>query len=87
MDLTELPNIGATVANRLRGIGIDSLDDLKRVGAVQAYAMMKEQNEGKTLPVCYYLYSLQGAITGVHWDALGQETKDELRRKAESLAE
>jgi DNA transformation protein len=32
--------------------------------------------------VCYYLYSLQGALMGVHWDSVPKNVKDELFLKA-----
>jgi len=40
-------------------------------------------NLGHTLPVCYYLYSLQGALLGLHWDDLPTELKTELRKQVD----
>jgi len=31
------------------------------------------------MPICYYLYSFQGAFDGVHWDALSPATKELLK--------
>lgn len=62
-DLTDLKNIGKKIAGRLNEVGIFSEDDLRRVGAVSAYSMIKEKHPNETLPVCYYLYSFEGALT------------------------
>lgn len=76
--LLGLPNIGPTIAARLEAVGIGTVGDLKRVGVAGAYTLVKANNPGKTIPVCYYLYSLQGALDGVHWDAVPDKTKQEL---------
>jgi DNA transformation protein len=34
------------------------------------------------MPVCYYLYSLEGALRGKHWDALGESVKRSLLERA-----
>jgi len=61
--LTELRNIGKKIADRLNHVGIFSEDDLRRVGAVGAYRMIRDRCPDETLPVCYYLYSFEGALT------------------------
>lgn len=62
-------------------VGISTVGQLRRVGIATAYDMVKANNPGKTIPVCYYLYSLQGALDGVHWDALPEKTKQNLLRE------
>lgn len=59
-------------------MGICTVGDLKRVGVAYTYTLVKANNPGKTIPVCYYLYSLQGALDGVHWDAVPKKTKQQL---------
>lgn len=81
--VSELQNIGKTVANRLNQIGIMTKGDLERVGSVSAYCEMKQQFPEVRLPLCYYLYSLEGALTDKHWDNIGTDTKRSLREKAE----
>ena len=80
--LTELKNIGKTVASRLHGIGISNEAELKKLGAPKAYKWLCEQNPGMRLPVCYYLYSLQGAIQNKHWDDFTEQEKTKLRAAA-----
>lgn len=80
--LSELQNIGKTVASKLHDIGITNEFELKELGAAKAYQYLSAQNPGKHLPVCYYLYSLEGAIQGKHWDAFSEKEKARLRRAA-----
>ncbi len=81
--LSELKNIGNTVEKRLNEIGVYTKAELEQVGPAEAYKEMKANHPDKTLPVCYYLYSLEGAITGVHWDDVPEETKKLLQKQIE----
>ena len=80
--LTALPNIGKTVAARLHEIGITSEAELRKIGSAKAYRWMPERHAGRHLPVCYYLYSLEGAIQDKYWDDFAVKEKEQLRRKA-----
>lgn len=80
--LDKLQNIGKTVASRLHEIGITADKELRELGAAKAYQWLSRNNEGKHLPVCYYLYSLEGAIQDKHWDALSDAEKKQLRLAA-----
>ena len=77
-NLTDLRNIGKTIAERLNEVGIYSEDDLRSVGAVGAHRLIKEKHPNETLAVCYYLYSFEGALTDKHWNALDEERKQHL---------
>ena len=79
--LTELKNIGKKIAGRLNEVGIFSEDELRVVGAVEAHRMIKEEYPDETLPVCYYLYSFEGALCDKHWDNIGEKRKQELKEK------
>ena len=80
--LNGLTNIGRTIAARLEIVGIRTVGDLRRVGGpAAAYKLVAANNPGKTTPVCYYLYSLQGALDGKHWDALPEKVKQKLLRQ------
>ena len=80
--LAELPNIGPTIENRLNEIGVYNRADLERIGAANAYRRICENHPDQTVPVCYYLYSLQGALMGVHWNNVPKKVKDELLSSA-----
>jgi DNA transformation protein and related proteins len=81
-NLAELRNIGPTIKHRLNEIGVHTRADLKRVGAVNAYLRICAHYPRRTIPVCYYLYSLQGALMGLHWDDLPGPVKADLLSKA-----
>lgn len=78
-NLTHLKNIGKKIAGRLNEVGIYSEDDLRRVGAVGAHSMIKKNHPNETLPVCYYLYSFEGALSDTHWNEIGEQRKQQLR--------
>lgn len=77
-ELSDLKNIGPTIEKRLNEINIYTRSDLKRIGPVKAYQWICRNYPDKTIPVCYYLYSLQGALLDVHWDKVPKEMKDQL---------
>ncbi|MCX4030084.1 TfoX/Sxy family DNA transformation protein [Endozoicomonas sp. SM1973] len=77
-ELTQFRNIGKTVAKRLASINIKTFDDLAKVGSATAYQMLSADT-GQRLPVCYYLYSLEGALQDRHWDDFSEEEKYQLR--------
>lgn len=74
-------NIGATILKRLNEIGIHSLADLAKVTPVTAYKILCERNPGRTFPVCYYLFSLQGALLDLHWNDLPKNMKNDLLKQ------
>ncbi len=80
--LSELKNIGKTVEQKLKKIGINNAAELKRLGSAKAYKWLSEQEPEKHLPVCYYLYSLEGAISNKHWNELTETEKKRLRLDA-----
>jgi DNA transformation protein len=80
-NLTTLKNLGPTILKNLESIGIKCLEDLKKIGPVGVYKKLQKTYPNKTWPVCYYLYSIEGALTGKHWDKIGKKRKDELLRE------
>ena len=76
--LKELKNLGPTIINNLDRIGISTIEDLKAVGAVGVYKEITNRYPGKTWPVCYYLYSIEGALTNQHWNNIGKKKNEEL---------
>ena len=61
-------NIGATIEKRLNEIGVFSLADLAQTTPVKAYQNICKQHPSKTFPICYYLYSFQGALLDLYWN-------------------
>lgn len=79
--LTELPNIGAKLAGMLEDAGVRNRSDIRRIGAPALYRRLQATSPRK-LPVCYYLYSLEGAVQGRHWNDFTETEKRKLRLAA-----
>ena len=78
-ELAKLRNIGPTIERRLGAVGIRTRRDLQRLGAVNAFRQIRKRFSDKSISVCYYLYSLEGALRDVHWDDLPPQVKQRLR--------
>ncbi len=78
--LTDLKNIGNKIAGRLNEVGIFSEEELRFYGAVEAHKMIKKNHPNETLPVCYYLYSFEGALCNKHWNEIEEKKKQELKK-------
>lgn len=74
--LTGLPNIGPEVAKQLEAVGILTIDDLKRVGAKEAWLRILAIDSSACI---HRLYGLQGAIFGISKRELAIEEKQELK--------
>lgn len=79
--LSTLKNIGAGIEKKLNEIGIFTKEDLEVIGPAEAYKKIKENNPDKTIPVCYYLYSFEGALTDKHWNDISEKSKKTLLEK------
>lgn len=77
-DLTSLPNIGETLAEKLRGIGIHTYEELAGMGSIEAIMRMGQPDRR----ACYnMLYALEGAIQGVRWHNLPKGERAQLKRE------
>lgn len=81
-ELSHLKNIGPTIERRLNEIGVYTRADLERLGPAKAYQWICRSYPKQAIPVCYYLYSLQGALTGVHWDKVPERARSQLLLQA-----
>ena len=57
--------IGPVSTAWLREIGIESADDLKRIGIVEAYRQIKALHPREVS--LNLLYGLEAALVGIHW--------------------
>lgn len=80
-DLRRAKNIGATIKKRLNEVGVFALADLAEMTSVEAFKKIRRNDPEKTIPVCYYLYSLEGALLNLHWGDIPSELKKELKTK------
>ena len=74
-ELTQLPNIGKVVAEKLIQVGITTPEELRNVGAEQAFIRLQIIDEGACLCM---LQGLEGAVQGIRWHNLPKERKTEL---------
>lgn len=76
--ITSCKNIGPTIAKNLAKVGITTREQLQKQGPVEVYNRLLRYDPHVTWPVCYYLYSLEGALTNTHWDKIGEKRKQAL---------
>lgn len=81
-DLTTMRNIGGEMARKLRAVGVGSREELLEAGAKEAFFRLKIRYP----QVCLvHLYALEGAVRDVDFNALPQETKEDLRAFSDYL--
>lgn len=75
-ELTSMINIGQEMARKLTSIGIDSPEKLVETGSKQAFIKLKQAYPSVCL---VHLYTLEGAIENVEFNALSDDMKKELK--------
>ena len=75
-----LPNLGPVSERWLLGIGIESLDDLRALGAVEAYGRIRAR-EGRAATL-NLLFALHATLAGKRWSEVTAEEKERLREAA-----
>ncbi len=81
-DLTNLVNIGKVLASELENVGINTAEELRKVGSKDAFIRLH-----LTVPSSCYnkLCALEGAIQEIRWHNLGKETKADLKAFLSSI--
>lgn len=79
-ELLSLKNLGMASVNILHAIGINSYNDLARVGAVEAYCRIKARGIHVSKVM---LYALEGALLDITWNELTPAQKAQLVEQAE----
>lgn len=74
--LSDLPNIGKKVEEQLLAVGITSEEELKALGAKEAWLRIQSIDESACI---HRLMALEGAIQGVKKSLLSTEVKAELK--------
>lgn len=77
----DLRNIGPTTAAWLAEVGIDSPEELRRIGPVEAYRMVKAWRPWDVTLIL--LWALEGALSDRDWMDVPPERRLELRRALE----
>lgn len=82
-DLERMKNLGPISAARLRAVGVETPDELRRLGAVEAYVRLRRAFPSQTTHIM--LYALHGALADVRWYELSDEVTAALRDAAARL--
>ena len=77
MTLAEMPNIGKTLAARLIQAGINTPDDLCALGSKNAFMRLKRYDSDVCINT---LMALEGAVLGIRWHHLSEDSKRELKQ-------
>ena len=75
-ELTKLPNIAEKLEGQLAEVDITTFDELKRVGSREAWLRILARDPSACI---MRLSALEGAIQGVRWHHLDEETKRSLK--------
>lgn len=74
--LAILPNVGVRLEEQLNVAGVDTPEQLRELGSREVWTRLKRMDPSVNLT---RLYALEGAVRGVRWHSLDDETKSELR--------
>lgn len=76
------PGIGPKSGEMLRAAGITSLPQLRELGSVRAYVMVRrtaKENPGLNFkPSLNFLWGLEGLLTGEHWRDIAKNERTSL---------
>ena len=76
-ELTSMKNIGPAMEESLLAMGIKTPDELRELGAVEAYQRMKQEVRPRACLMT--LYALYGAIHDINCMQLDSDTKEMLK--------
>lgn len=76
-----MKNIGPKSSQWLASVGVNTLDDVARLGVVETYKRVKAAYPEKVS--LNMLYGLQAALLDLPWNELPPDIKEELRRQVE----
>ena len=83
MQLMDLPNISKVIAYDLKKAGISTAEELMSLGSKEAFQRIRTHADGNAC--VNKLCALEGAIQGIRWHALPDETKANLKEFFKSL--
>ena len=75
-ELTKLPNIADKLETQLNEVGISTFDELKQIGSREAWLRILARDPSACI---MRLSALEGAIQGVRWHHLDEQTKASLK--------
>ncbi len=79
--IESLPNLGPKSGQWLREAGITTIAELKQLGAVVAFRIVKQRQPTTSMNL---LWALAAGLQGKDWRDLDETTKLQLRKEAEA---
>ncbi len=73
--IRDLLNLGEKSERMLAAAGIETVAQLQKLGAVQAYLQVRDSGEPVSLNL---LYALEGALSNTHWNRLPADVREAL---------
>lgn len=81
-ELTSMRNIGKEIEKKLKSVGINTAEELKKLGSKDAFFRLKSYYPNVCL---VHLYTLEGAILDIDYNQLSEETKLSLKEYSDGL--
>lgn len=78
--ILELPGIGTALAKRLEEVGIRTEGELRKIGAVEAWRMVREKDQAFPSK---WVYTFEAALQGIRATQLDDALKEKLRHDVE----
>lgn len=75
-ELKGMPNVGKITIKRLKNVGITTGDELISLGSKEVYKKLLAYEGDTCLDT---LYGLEGAVEGIRWCNLSDNTKKDLK--------
>jgi DNA transformation protein len=82
MNVADLPNFGPKSQQMLARAGIRTIEQLRELGAVRAYAQVKRSGACSSLNL---LWAMEGALSGRHWREVAKHDRLRLLLELEDL--
>jgi DNA transformation protein len=77
--IEELRNVGPKSSQWLRDVGIFTIDDLRKLGPVAVWHLVREPQEGVTINL---LFALAAGLKGQDWRQLPNAVRQKLQSEA-----
>lgn len=81
MKPSALKNLGPKSDEYLAGVGIETADEVRRLGAPMVYRVLKHRYGGTVNRI--WLYALEGGIQDRHWNSFSPDEKAALTEAAD----
>jgi len=82
VNIADLPNLGAKSQQMLHRAGIDSIAQLRELGAVRAYLQVRRGGGNASLNL---LWALEGALSGRYWQEVAKHERLRLLLELEEV--